>query len=225
MLSPFFLSPSVPMLALLVGRLPVLHSSPTDIAGLPVALCVSVAAPLQRLKRQNGGGGWVCALKYLQHKLLQCRTHSPSRSLSAPQAGPHTMTIGHTRVDEKARWHRHRLKRTRETHCVCRHRILPNAPKILAMSRPGLSTDAALLGSPGRGGRYGHIFPTIFGVHTRRSQANEPDFVLQYTRRHGRTRITDHRKMHARRAVTTTRRAVHEPVAMDARRGRDPGRV
>ena len=48
-------SPFVPMPALLVGRLPVLHSSPRDIAGLPVALCVSVAAPQGRLKRKRGG--------------------------------------------------------------------------------------------------------------------------------------------------------------------------
>ena len=54
-------SPFVPMPVLLVGRLPVLHSSPRDIAGLPVALCVSVAAPHGRLKRKRGEGREVVA--------------------------------------------------------------------------------------------------------------------------------------------------------------------
>ena len=67
--------------------------------------------------------------------------------------------------------------------------------------------------------------PTIFGVHTRRSQANERGFVLRYARCRGGTRITEHKKVHARHAVTMTRRAVRGPVATNARGGRDPGRA
>ena len=78
--------------------------------------------------------------------------------------------------------------------------------------------------APGAGGDTGTYFPRYLAC-THAGQANERGFVLRYTRCRGGTRITEHKKAHARRAVTMTRRAVRGPVATNARGGRDPGRA